>query len=661
MKRLFTVALLCCKRQTAYCYCLLLSFLLGTTGLFAQTSVTVTPITANYSSTPPTVKFKVSWSSRDANHRSKVWLLVDYKRIKGNAYTGDWLRAGIDVLPTANAGTVSLESGNDKGFWLQGTDGAFAATVTVPVTVDFTGYSKSFGWCGVASDRPPHAVETSGHYALYGTKPFIIQTHPTNNSNTVTENSNTYSGCIYGLTDATGCPGDPPALPAITSLTPSPATICAGQPATLTASASNAASYSLSGSTWQTASTFAVSPTASTYYIIYIKSAAGCTASKANAARVTVHTASTAPTTLAASTATVCANGAVTLTASGGTLGTAASYQFGTGSSTLSTGTATTYVVNPTATTTYWVKIVTTSACAAPAGTPTRAITVRPNFASGAIATTGQTICYGASVNTIGSTTAASGGDGTISYQWYNDSSSITGATATTYSPDAYKSNAGTHTFTRRAKDNTCNTTLTAATGSWVLVINALPATPTGASTNTRCGTGTVTFSATAPANCTIDWYNDATSGATVATGVSYSPIVSATTSYYAQARNTTTGCVSTARLTVTGTVCPDCVSWTTCDGFTEISDNVVEPGGTKSLSDAGTLCQKKGDGWRLPTLTELTCICKNKCSLPGGPSNYGFWSQTNDTGSYYFAVAFGNCVATPYLQGTTRYVKCVK
>ena len=211
---------------------------LGGLAAFAQSSsVVVTPITADYTAAPPTVTFKVSWpaGTRDADHRSKVWLLVDYRRIKNNAYSGNWLRAGISAAhtPTATAGsTVSLESGNTKGFWLQGpNDGfAFAATVTVPVNVELSGYAPQFGWCGVASDRPPRAVEYPGYYALQGTKPFIIQTHPAISSQTVTESTTAYIGCIYNLTDSTGCPGDDlPAMPTITNFTASAPAICKGQ------------------------------------------------------------------------------------------------------------------------------------------------------------------------------------------------------------------------------------------------------------------------------------------------------------------------------------------------------------------------------------------------------------------------------------------------
>ncbi|MDR2358429.1 MAG: hypothetical protein LBD87_01335, partial [Prevotellaceae bacterium] len=155
---------------------------------FAQSSVTLTPVTANYAAMPPTVTFEVAWKagSRNADNRSKVWLFVDYRRVSNNAYTGDRLRAGIaSPAVTATAGTVSYEPNNTKGFWLQGTVGAFAATVTVPLTVDLSGYAPGFGWCGVATDRPPYAEEKSAYYALHGSPAFIIQTHPTNTGSTV--------------------------------------------------------------------------------------------------------------------------------------------------------------------------------------------------------------------------------------------------------------------------------------------------------------------------------------------------------------------------------------------------------------------------------------------------------------------------------------------
>ena len=255
--------------------------LLGTGG-FAQSSVAVTPITANYAATPPTVTFEVSWpaGSRSATHLSKVWVLVDYRRIQNNAYVGGWLRAGIAGLPTYySAGTPTLESGNTKGFWLQGTDGAFAATVTVPVTVDLSGYASQFGWCGVASDRPPFAEEKNTYYALNGSPDFIIQTVSGNAGSTVSQTSSTYNDCIYGLSDATGAPGNVPAMPAISDFTASAASICAGQSVTLTATATNAQSYSFDdGANWQSTDTKTVSPLiTTTYKLKATREKGGCT------------------------------------------------------------------------------------------------------------------------------------------------------------------------------------------------------------------------------------------------------------------------------------------------------------------------------------------------------------------------------------------------
>jgi uncharacterized protein (TIGR02145 family) len=81
---------------------------------------------------------------------------------------------------------------------------------------------------------------------------------------------------------------------------------------------------------------------------------------------------------------------------------------------------------------------------------------------------------------------------------------------------------------------------------------------PTVASANSRCGGGTVTFSATPPSGCTIDWYTTSSGGSIVPGGAgtaSFSPTITGTTTYYAQARHTTTGCVSATRTPVTAAV----------------------------------------------------------------------------------------------------------
>ncbi len=96
--------------------------------------------------------------------------------------------------------------------------------------------------------------------------------------------------------------------------------------------------------------------------------------------------------------------------------------------------------------------------------------------------------------------------------------------------------------------------------GSNVFVtVNALPlilsTTPAA-----RCNTGSITLSAVASAG-NIDWFAGSSGGSSLATGTSYSPAVTGTTTFYVQASNS--GCVSAVRTAVVATVniCP--VTWT--------------------------------------------------------------------------------------------------
>jgi predicted RNA-binding protein with TRAM domain len=97
----------------------------------------------------------------------------------------------------------------------------------------------------------------------------------------------------------------------------------------------------------------------------------------------------------------------------------------------------------------------------------------------------------------------------------------------------------------------------TSGNSSTITVTTATPpTTPTGTGA-ARCDDGTVTISATPSSGATIDWYSASTGGTLLASGsTSYTtPVLSLTTDYYAEARNTTSGCTSAARVTVTATV----------------------------------------------------------------------------------------------------------
>ena len=164
----------------------------------------ITPLSATYTASP-VIQFKVGWTgARTYRHNTKVWVFVDYRKIENNAPAGSWTRATVTVTPavlsTPTTTTATLVSGNDKGFWLNGVDGDYSATLTVPLTL--AGGVTQFNWCAYATDYPPNVVvHGNSSYTLRGSRPFVI------NGATLTANQTTYSGTITSFTDATGAPG----------------------------------------------------------------------------------------------------------------------------------------------------------------------------------------------------------------------------------------------------------------------------------------------------------------------------------------------------------------------------------------------------------------------------------------------------------------------
>jgi uncharacterized protein (TIGR02145 family) len=150
---------------------------------------------------------------------------------------------------------------------------------------------------------------------------------------------------------------------------------------------------------------------------------------------------------------------------------------------------------------------------------------------------------------------AVSGTDDGATYQLVKDHTTVVATLSGNGSAGTFS---GVHTAGTYTARTAAGAFCAAAIGETLTVTQqAVPAVPTGASANVRCGGGTVTFSATVPAGVTIDWYTAANGGAVVSGGngvTSFSPSLTATTTYYAQARSTA-GCVSATRLAVTATV----------------------------------------------------------------------------------------------------------
>jgi hypothetical protein len=149
-----------------------------------------------------------------------------------------------------------------------------------------------------------------------------------------------------------------------------------------------------------------------------------------------------------------------------------------------------------------------------------------PEFFPGSIMSAGETIAAGGAPGTINSVQDASGG-GEITYQWYKDGEAISGATAVDYTPPAADAAAaGTHIYTRYAKDDLCNTAFTQSAGSWKLTVIACDfeaGTISSAGQTIAAGGTPETINSTQDASgggeITYQWYKDgeAISGATAA------------------------------------------------------------------------------------------------------------------------------------------------
>ncbi|MEO0045184.1 MAG: hypothetical protein RL705_375, partial [Bacteroidota bacterium] len=141
-------------------------------------------------------------------------------------------------------------------------------------------------------------------------------------------------------------------------------------------------------------------------------------------------------------------------------------------------------------------------------------VTVREAFTAGTISSTGETVCYNGDPAEIGSTTAASGGDTSITYKWQANGVDIASSNSATYDPPAGLTS--TTTYTRYAKDATCNTTFTLSSGSWVVVIS-----------NNNTWIGSVSTSWTDAANWSCGLVPVSVSDVTIASATFYPQISS--------------------------------------------------------------------------------------------------------------------------------------
>jgi hypothetical protein len=118
--------------------------------------------------------------------------------------------------------------------------------------------------------------------------------------------------------------------------------------------------------------------------------------------------------------------------------------------------------------------------------------------------------------------------------QWQTSSngisySDISGATGTSYTTPVFNDSSYFRALVKNEIGTVCSQTDILIPVSKPLITSTTP--------NYHCGAGTVTIGATANAGALINWYSDATGGAILATGNSFTtPTLSTTTTYYAAA-----------------------------------------------------------------------------------------------------------------------------
>lgn len=136
-----------------------------------------------------------------------------------------------------------------------------------------------------------------------------------------------------------------------------------------------------------------------------------------------------------------------------------------------------------------------------------------------------------------------------VGWEWtFPGGTLVNPSTVYSQNPVVQYNTAGTYAVTLKARNHDGDNILTKTS---YITVNAT-ASVTATAPASRCGTGSVTIGAT-PSSGTIRWYNAASGGMLLSTGLTFTtPSISVSTTYYAEAFN---GCTSTSRTAVVATI----------------------------------------------------------------------------------------------------------
>jgi hypothetical protein len=217
---------------------------------------------------------------------------------------GDWLsdsKLGFtgtpmyDITLTDGSTTVTVEAGNTFLLPCSYTVSSFTDRTGAPGIINCkapTGLALTASPEAICEGQSTTLTASATDAAQYRIDNGAWQTEMDFNVSPVANASytlyaKTAEGCVASLANAALVTVNP--MPEDLTLTANPGTICAGASSTLTASATNGTSYSIDNIAWQLEADFNETPSVNSSYLLYVRTAAGCSATKANAATVTVN------------------------------------------------------------------------------------------------------------------------------------------------------------------------------------------------------------------------------------------------------------------------------------------------------------------------------------------------------------------------------------
>ena len=487
-----------------------------------------------------------------------------------------------------NSKTEKINVNSFTGVTVPSETESLCAGNSIEVVGTLTGNAASGTWSAPTGSGTFTNQVTSGTNPTTVTATFTPSITEGTVDLTITTNAPTGNGCSNspGIAKIKLTVNEPSTAP--TSLSPTNSTICNGESTTLTQSGGSLGTganwvwYSDSGFTnavgtnTEADASLQLNPTSTTTYYLRAESSTGAPCESnveaTGSVEVIVKDPSVAPTSITASDSTICNGDSTTLTQTGGSLGTGANWVWYsdagyTNPVGISTGVDASLQVNPTETTTYYLRAESSTGVPCEANVEAiSSVEVIVNDTSTAptgLAASKNTICNGES--TFLTQTGGSLGTG-ADWVWYSDSG-YTNEVGTSTDTDAsiQVSPTGTTTYYLRAESSTgvpCEANVE-ATGSVEVIVNDPSVAPTGltASGNTICNGDSTTLTQSGGSLGTgANWIWYADSGYTNAVGTSTEADASillnptSTTTYYLRAESST-GAPCEANVEATGSV----------------------------------------------------------------------------------------------------------